>query len=387
MEATVAILARIPKGSEGSQYRLVTLEKNRRSGFVKPENALCYYLRYTDAATKKWVTVPAGEDYDAAVVKALNIGNNQSAIRNNQEPVPVTAKAERLTIRDAVGQWLATFPERLERYNGNDDNGLSPASIAAYTKTAEDFLTYCELLGVNFMPKTDRTGEQTPEEVNADILTRYQSDLRKNLKVKHTQFGEAKDRQGTINARFRCLSVFFSFHNLLICESPKARDGRGILRRNDMPRTNKAKKLREAKARLIQSVIIYSDAEIKVMLCAATKDEADLVKFLLETGVRDKEAAHVEWSDIDGNYLHLQDKLKYDWRLKDKEIRAVPLNPKLIARLKARRLRLSEEFLNASGRGHPSRTKYFLKCLDDNCVGFFVLYGDSERPRSNLATH
>jgi hypothetical protein len=27
--------------------------------------------------------------------------------------------------------------------------------------------------------------------------------------------------------RFRCLSVFFSFHNLLICESPKARDGRG----------------------------------------------------------------------------------------------------------------------------------------------------------------
>ena len=104
MEATVAILARVPKGSEGSQYRLVTLEKNRRSGFIKPENALCFYLRYTDAATKKRVTVPAGEDYDAAVVKALNIGNNQSAIRNNQEPVPVTAKAERLTIRDAVGQ-------------------------------------------------------------------------------------------------------------------------------------------------------------------------------------------------------------------------------------------------------------------------------------------
>jgi integrase len=341
VEATVAILARVPKG-EGSQYRLVTLEKNRRSGFIKPEDALCYYLRYTDAATKKRVTVPAGEDYDAAVVKALNVGNNQSAIRNGQEAPPVATKVEveRLTIRDAVGQWLASFAGRLEQYKGKDDNGLSPASIAAYTKTAEDFLAFCERLGVNWLPRTDRTGEQTPEEVNADLLTRYQSDLRKNLKVKRNQSGEAKDRQGSINARFRCLSVFFSFHNLLICESPKARDGRGILRRNEMPRTNKAKKLREAKAKQTQSVIIYSDPEINAMLSAATKDESDLIKFLLETGVRDKEAAHVEWDDIDGNFLYLKDKPKYEWQLKDKEIRSIPLNSKLVARLKARKSRL-----------------------------------------------
>jgi integrase/recombinase XerD len=70
-------------------------------------------------------------------------------------------------------------------------------------------------------------------------------------------------------------------------------------------------------------VIICSDAEIGVMLSAATIDEADLIKFLLETGVRDKEAAHVDWDDIDGNYLQLKDKPKYDWRPKDREIRAV----------------------------------------------------------------
>jgi hypothetical protein len=60
--------------------------------------------------------------------------------------------------------------------------------------------------------------------------------------VRRNQFGEVKDRQGSINGRFRNLSVFFTHHNLLICESPKARDGRGILRRNEMPRVNKAKK-------------------------------------------------------------------------------------------------------------------------------------------------
>jgi len=351
MEATVSILARIPKG-EG--YRLATLEKKRGS-FIKPADALCYYLRYTDATTKKRLTVPAGEDFNATVVKALNVGNNQSAIRNGQEPgaPQVTTKADRLTVRDAIGGWVASFEGRLEKYNGKDDNGLSPASIAAYTKTAEDFLAYCDRIGVTWMPRTDRTGEQSADEINAEVLARYQSDLRKNLKVRQNQFGEAKDRQGSINARFRNLSVFFTHHNLLICESPKARDGRGILRRNEMPRANKAKKLREAKAKLTQTVIIYSDAEINAMLSAATVDEADLVKFLLETGLRDKEAAHVEWDDIDGNYLHLKDKPKYDWRLKDKEIRSIPLNSKLIARLKARRLRQEAE-AKEDGRDIPS---------------------------------
>ena len=116
MEATVSILARIPKGAG---YRLATLEKKRGS-FVKPADALCYYLRYTDAVTAKRLTVPAGEDFNAAVVKALNVGNNQSAIRNGQEPgaPPVTTKAERLTIRGAIGQWVASFEGRLEKYKG-----------------------------------------------------------------------------------------------------------------------------------------------------------------------------------------------------------------------------------------------------------------------------
>ena len=116
MEATVSILARIPKTGG---YRLATLEKKRGS-FVKPADALCYYLRYTDALTGKRLTVPAGEDFNAAVVKALNVGNNQGAIRNGQEPgaPPVTTKAVRLTIRDAIGQWVASFEGRLEKYKG-----------------------------------------------------------------------------------------------------------------------------------------------------------------------------------------------------------------------------------------------------------------------------
>lgn len=96
----------------------------------------------------------------------------------------------------------------------------SPASVAAYTKTAEDFLAYCDRVGVTWMPRTDRIGEQSADEGNAEVLIRYQSDLRKSLKVKHNQFGEAKERQGTVAARFRNLSMFFTHPKAALSESP-----------------------------------------------------------------------------------------------------------------------------------------------------------------------
>jgi integrase len=207
------------------------------------------------------------------------------------------------------------------------------------------------------MPRTDRTGEQMPDEVNAEMLKSYESHLRKTLPTRHRQNGEARDRQGSIVAKFRTLQILFSHFNLFICERPRALDGRGILKRQDMPKINTAKKLREAKAKQTQTVIIYSDEEIKAMLEAATVDEADLIKFLLETGVRDKEAAHCEWNDIDGNHLLIRDKLsKYGWQAKDKEIRSVPLRPALVTRLKARKLRQEKQ---AAKNGQDAPTLIF----------------------------
>lgn len=352
MEARVSIVARVP---EGDSYKLVTLEKKRGS-YVKPANAISYYLRYTDATTgKRKDGVPAGDDFNKAVILALNVSNQQNAIRNGQAApvVPVQATSERLTVRDAVKQWIDSFAVRLERWQHKDDNGLAPSSIAAYTKTANDFADYCDQVGVLFMPRTDRTGEQDPDEVNADMLIEYQSYLRKNLDVKRRQNGEAKDRQGAIITRFRNLGIFFSHFKLFLSERPRMLDGRGILRRNDMPRVNRAKKRREAIAKQSSTVIIYSNEEIQALLDAATVDEADLVKVLLETGIRDKEAAHMEWDDFNNGFLNLRDKPKYGWRLKDKETRSVPVSPKLARRLKARKAR-QEEAAKAEGNDAPT---------------------------------
>jgi integrase len=82
-------------------------------------------------------------------------------------------------------------------------------------------------------------------------------------------------------------------------------------------------------------------------------DEADLIKVLLETGIRDKEAAHMEWDDFSNGFLNLRDKPKYGWRLKDKETRSVPISPKLARRLKARKAR-QEERAKAEGNDAPT---------------------------------
>lgn len=350
MEATVSILARVP---DGDSYRLETVEKKRGS-FIKPETAISYYIRYTDSTARKRKLVPAGKLFHEAVARAINIETHQNATRNgHQAPIQVIANSERLTVTEAVSRWLQSFETRLAQWRGGADNGLSKNSVAAYTKTAKDFLEYCNQRGIVFMPKSDKTGEQTPDEVSADVLLSYESYLRTHLPVRHNQQNQAKDRQGSICTRFRNLSIFFAHFDLIIAERPNAHDGRGILKHAQMPRVNKAKKLREAKARQSSSVIIYSDEEINAMLAAATEDERDLIKFALELGARDKEIAHAEWTDIDGNHFNFKDKPRFDWRLKDKERRTLPISPKLGVRLKARKAR-QERQAKADGREAPT---------------------------------
>src|ERR1700692_3456769 len=256
MKATVSILARVP---EGDGYRLQTVEKKRGS-YIKPENAIAFYIRYTDGTSRKRQLVAAGKNFGDAVVREINIETIQNATRNgHQAPVvEVTSKSDRLTIAAAVEHWTTSFEARLAKWRGGADNDLSKNSIAAYTKTAEDFLAYCNQHGIVFMPKSDKTGQQAPDEVNAELLSAYETYLRTNLPIRHNQKGEAKDRQGSIVTRFRNLGVFFGHFDLLISERADAHDGRGILKRAKYPRINKAKKHREAQAKKSQTVLIYS---------------------------------------------------------------------------------------------------------------------------------
>src|SRR6202043_3411489 len=99
-------------------------------------------------------------------------------------------------------------------------------------------------------------------------------------------------------------------------------------------------------------VVFYTPADIKAMLAAAESvhdksiyladDLKDLILIFVRTGMRDEEIQHLTWEDInwkngDGKgKITIQDKPKYDWRVKDHEKRIVTMHDKLRTRLKAR---------------------------------------------------
>ncbi len=329
MEAKVSILARIP---DGNGYALKTLHS-----FIPPKDAVSFYIRYTDGATKKRVVVPAGKDFDNARVRALNIETTQNAARNGEEPVivPDIAKSERKTVADAVREYLTHIDDRIIAWQrGAKKDGLSLNSKTTYTKTVNDFLAYCNQTGIRYLPKTDESSTQATDEISRKVLLDYKLYLYKTLERRN-----GGQQSETIATRFRNLSAFLSFHKIRIVQSRRACDSRGLLAPNEMPVANAPGSNGAAEVKT------YSDEELHALLAVADEDGEDFLQFFLKTGVRDKEAAHAEWSDIDfkAATLRLQDKPHYDWRLKDKEARTIPLEPKLLNRLKVRKARQEKQ--------------------------------------------
>ena len=331
MESKVSILARIP---QGDGYRLVTVGK-KRGQFIRPEDAISFYIRYTDAVTRQRIgPIPAGKDFDDARVRALNIETAQNAARNGQQAdmvSSITPTSERITVAAAVEAYLKHIDDRIIAWQaGAKKDGLSPNSKATYTKTVKDFLAYCNQIGVRYMPKTDEFGTQAADEVSRKVLLDYKLHLYRTLKRR-----KSGQQSETIATRFRNLSAFLGFHRIRIAVSRRALDNRGLLAANEMPVANAPGTNGAA------DVKIFTDEELHAMLAVADEDEEDFLQFFLKTGVRDEEAAHAEWSDIDfkSATLRVQDKPHYQWRVKDKEARTIPLEPKLLNRLKVRKAR------------------------------------------------
>ncbi len=83
---------------------------------------------------------------------------------------------------------------------------------------------------------------------------------------------------------------------------------------------------------------IYTDQELEALFKAVvTPRESLLFQLLLQTGVREQEAMHLEWHDIDPKrrILKLQSKVaRWEFRLKDFEERELPLSDEMLAMLK-----------------------------------------------------
>lgn len=122
---------------------------------------------------------------------------------------------------------------------------------------------------------------------------------------------------------------------------------------------------------------IYTDKELKALLKAVKAPRENLLFWLLlQTGVREQEAMHIEWADIDPErkVLKLHSKvLRWRFRLKDFEERELPLYDDLFLRLmdyKKRHAGRSTLVFDSNGKpdGHMLRTlKRLVKAAGLNC--------------------
>ncbi len=121
---------------------------------------------------------------------------------------------------------------------------------------------------------------------------------------------------------------------------------------------------------------IFSDEELKALLVAVTTPRENLLfRFLLQTGAREREAMHAEWTDIDTEQgtVWFHSKPRWNFRMKDFEERSVPIAPDLMKRLKSYkkdRVRGSSLIFDKHGEpdGHMLRTlKQKVRVAGLNC--------------------
>ena len=82
--------------------------------------------------------------------------------------------------------------------------------------------------------------------------------------------------------------------------------------------------------------VIYTDQELRSLNEAVTDPKLNLFyQFLLQTGAREREAMHVEWSNInvEAKTVEFKSKPKWKFRMKDFEERSVPVSAAFLARL------------------------------------------------------
>jgi site-specific recombinase XerD len=135
-----------------------------------------------------------------------------------------------------------------------------------YKNAVEDFRDNCE---VEFL-----------DEITAEVLKRYQLFMFENIKKR-----VHGTKHNTVAKRFRFLNTFFNKWGIkMVRDRVPKRGDLGLLNYGDVPREQKKPNTDK-----------YSTEEIKAMLNVADVDETHLIHFFFRTGVRDEEAAYMEW--------------------------------------------------------------------------------------------
>jgi integrase/recombinase XerD len=310
MKAPAQLYLRARLGN-GSYPYLQTVRTN--NGRLRPHYAFhngkavsfpgsTYYLRFYRDGRRVWED--AGDDpvlAQVALERKIHSLNGQALGLADPVPAPAPNIAPAAPGKRRLSECAKTYLAETEAHK-------SPKTLAAYRIALNGFI---KLVGRTYI-----------EDVAREDVLRYLTMLR-----------EKGCAPRTISNRIRSLNTFFIHHSIP-----------ALLKKKDLPKATE-KKVRS-----------YSNFELGLMLGHATRDEMDLVLFLLSTGSREQEAQFVCWPDVDLNAktYTVTEHLDLGFRPKDGEEGTLPLTDVLVEALIERRKRYPKTRLIFPGkRGGP----------------------------------
>jgi integrase len=312
MKTKVTLLARVKEIRDGKSVfgfeQVATFKKGKPIAPKEPADAetrvTSYYLRFTEGG--KRITKPAGPNFAEAVIALRNKEvEREYTVRGLDAPTAL-GDDSRLTVADAAARFV----------KNQGTLGKSSATVYSYTRAVEQFRDSCRK---TFLDQIDRQ----------DVLD-HVAWLKENLSSRG--IGQ---REGTIRARLRYLSVFFTENNI-----------KNPLPQKEWPKTDE----REVEA--------FTTEEINTLISKATIDEMDLILFFLYTGFRDDEAAHTYYSDVDfqKGTINISNKPELGFTIKNRKQRKsdITLPVDFLKRLRERRERNPEgNLIFPNSKGGP----------------------------------
>lgn len=191
--------------------------------------------------------------------------------------VRVVADPTRIMIADAVPKFVQAAVDR-----------QSPEAAEIYQRTLDDFLTTCT--------------KTYADELTHDDVTKFHGEMRKRGLSDRTVFN-----------RHMNLRAFILYLGLDV----KAVAGKSPKYEKTLPE-------------------IYEPKELKAFFKSLTTDYDKLFfDLLLKTGLREREAMHLEWTDIsfERRTLQVRSKPRFKHKIKDSEEREMPLTEELVKEL------------------------------------------------------
>lgn len=286
MANTKVVLMRRVKTDAGWSHYPAAYAANGR---VKPDIAIVagkeakyttgyYELRYYDGAKPVYLALPGVRPAEAEFrrkKKAMELSARVVADKAGVQVVP--ADPQRKSLAEQLKRFLTDTVDR---------GSLEAAEV--YQLACEEFLQVA--------------GRQYAEEIIPEDIAKYHRALQ--------QRGMSKRTVSNRHANLKAYLLYLGFKT------------------KDLPRPPKFDKTLPE---------IYTDTELTALFNAVTSPRENLLYLvLIQTGVREQEAMHLEWSDlhIERKILKLQSKIKrWGFRMKDFEERELPISDDLMKRL------------------------------------------------------